>query len=147
MISTETPPDLYWSKGKLSCSCCSKIYHNNEWHNLLDKAYTRFLKATRILLCTHTLLTEKYKQKLFGYKSFYLFYYLWAKTYSRHCVDRKCHCINKFYKVSHIGLFCRWRKMKFFLSNEILLEKLGFNIRALFRIKPCPLNRKTKVYF
>lgn len=146
MISTETSPNLYCSKGKLSCSWCSKIYQANKWHNLLDRACTQFLKAKRILLHTDTLLTEKHKQKLFRYKNFYLSYYLCAKTYSRHCVDRKYHCINKFYKLSHTGLFSRWRKI--FLSNGKLLEKFVFKILKLFfRIKYCSLNNKIKVCF
>lgn len=130
MISTGTPPDLYCSKGKLPCSCCSEIYQDNEWHHLQDKSYTQFLKSARILLHTHTLLTEKYKQKLFGYKSFSLFYFWCAKTYSRHSVLRKYHCMHKFYKLSHVVLLSRWRKR--FLSNGILLKTLIFNIRVLF---------------
>lgn len=123
------PPNLYSSKGKMSSSWCSKIYQANRWHNLPDKSCTLFLIVKRILHI-HTLLTEKHKQKLFGYKNFYLSYYLCAKTHSRHCEDRKYHCINKFYKLSHIGLFPRWRKI--FLSNGKLQEKFVFKILKFF---------------
>lgn len=139
MISTDSPPDLYCSKGKLSCTAALRF--TKITNDIIYKTkHTLSFSKLQGSFSTYTPLTEKYKQKLFGYKSFYLFSFLCAKTYSRHCVLRKYHCINKFYKLSHFVLFCTWRKI--FLSKGLLLEKLVFNIRVLFRIKSCPLHRK-----
>lgn len=83
------------------------------------------------------LLPQKDKQKLFGYKNFYLSYYVCVKTYSRHHVDRKYRCINKFHKLSHIGLFSKWRKN--IPVNWKTVWEICLRFWSVFRTKSCSL--------
>lgn len=136
MISTQKTPNLCCFKRKLSHSWGSKTCQANKCPNLPNRACTQFPEAERIP-SSYTLLPQKDKQKLFGYKNFYLSYYVCVKTYSRHHVDRKYHCINKFHKLSHIGLFAKWKKYSCQIEN--CLRNLFLRFWSSFRTKSCSL--------